>query len=78
MLAAEVAATAAQVAADGLVVFDPSGVTGHPDHRAATAAALTAAAPTALPVLGWTLPARVAQTLNADYGAAFAGHRPDD
>ncbi len=30
--------------ADGLLVFDPSGVTGHPDHAAATAAALTTAA----------------------------------
>ncbi|WP_412751504.1 PIG-L family deacetylase [Krasilnikovia sp. M28-CT-15] len=77
VLAAQVAATAAQVAADGLVVFDPGGVTGHPDHRAATAAALSAAARAVLPVLGWTLPARVAQILNAEYGAAFTGHQSD-
>ena len=40
---------------DGLLVFDPSGVTGHPDHAAATAAALAAADVLDLPVLGWTL-----------------------
>ena len=31
-----------------------------------------------LPVLGWTLPAEVAATLNAERGAAFTGHSPDD
>jgi len=29
-------------------------------------------------VLGWTLPAEVAATLNAERGAAFTGHSPDD
>ena len=64
--------------ADGLLVFDPSGVTGHPDHAAATAAALTAAAATELPVLGWTLPADVANGLNAERGTSFTGHPRDD
>lgn len=54
--------------------FDPSGVTGHPDHRQATLAALDAAAGLGLPVLGWTLPVDVAAALNAEYGAAFVGH----
>ncbi len=32
-----------------LLVFDPDGVTGHPDHRHATQAALTAAHAAGLP-----------------------------
>jgi len=59
---------------EGLVVFDPSGVTGHEDHRAATRAALDAAESLGLPVLGWTLPARVAEQLNAELGTSFVGH----
>jgi LmbE family N-acetylglucosaminyl deacetylase len=77
-LVEEVAERARATAADGLVVFDPSGVTGHPDHRAATAAALEAAARLDLPVLGWTLPAGVAMTLNAETGASFTGHPPEE
>jgi LmbE family N-acetylglucosaminyl deacetylase len=73
-LAGRVVAAAEQTDAVGLLVFDPSGVTGHPDHRQASRAALQAAAEVGLPVLGWTLPIEVAQVLNADYGAAFAGH----
>ncbi|MGB2566951.1 hypothetical protein ACPFP2_00640 [Micromonospora citrea] len=60
------------------MVFDPGGVTGHPDHRAATAAALDAAVAARLPVLGWTLPDEVAETLNAEYRATFAGHPATD
>ncbi len=62
--------------ADGLVVFDDTGVTGHPDHVAATRAAVAAASGARLPVLAWTLPERIAQTLRAEYGVPFAG-RPD-
>jgi LmbE family N-acetylglucosaminyl deacetylase len=69
-----VRAAAEATRADGLVVFDPAGVTGHPDHRAATAAAVAAAAELGLPVLAWTLPHAVAQTLNAELGTAFVGH----
>ena len=61
--------------ADGLLVFDPGGVTGHPDHAAATDAALLAAAGLDLPVLGWTLPAAVAEVLNRELGTEFVGHR---
>lgn len=75
-LVAEVVAAAFPGAAEGLLVFDPSGVTGHPDHRAATVAALSAAEELDLPVLGWTLPHEVAATLNAEVGAAFVGHVP--
>jgi N-acetylglucosamine malate deacetylase 2 len=60
--------------ADGVIVFDRSGVTGHPDHAAATAAALRVAARVGLPALEWTLPQAVAATLNAELGANFTGH----
>jgi hypothetical protein len=73
-LAGHVVAAAGRADAVGLVVFDPSGVTGHRDHRQATRAALDAAPGLGLPVLGWTLPAEVAAALNAEYDTAFAGH----
>lgn len=60
--------------ADGLLAFDLTGVTGHPDHIAATRAAIHAGRVTGLPVLGWTLPDSVADTLNQEYSAGFAGH----
>ena len=63
---------------DGLLVFDPSGVTGHPDHVAASAAALAAADILELPTLGWTLPASVAEVLNAERGTSFTGHDSTD
>lgn len=64
---------------DGLLVFDPvGGVTGHPDHRAASLAALAVAEAYGLPVLGWGLPLDVAATLNDELGASFAGHRDLD
>jgi LmbE family N-acetylglucosaminyl deacetylase/uncharacterized protein (DUF302 family) len=59
-----------------LLVFDPGGVTGHPDHRRATEAALAAADATGLPVLAWTLPASVAEQLNTELGTDFTGHDP--
>ena len=73
-LSGEVIDAARAVHADGLLVFDPSGVTGHPDHAAATAAALLAAAGPDLPVLGWMLPAAVAEALNRELGTVFVGH----
>lgn len=77
-LAREVAAALESASADGLVVFDPDGVTGHPDHAAATAAAIAAAGARDLPVLGWTLPSVVAAQLNRECGTAFVGHGPDE
>lgn len=76
-LEAVVVGAAETAQADGLLVFDATGVTGHPDHAVATAAALLAAETMNLPVLGWTLPHDVAERLNQELGAAFAG-RPDD
>lgn len=56
-----------------LLVFDEGGITGHPDHQAATAAALVAARSTRRPVLAWAVPEPVADQLNAEFGTAFRG-----
>lgn len=73
-LAAEVASAAARHHAEGLLVFDPSGISGHSDHVAATAAAMSAAEHDGLPVLAWTLPKVVADQLMEEFGVPFAGH----
>lgn len=73
-LATHVVTAAREVEADGLIGFDLDGVTGHPDHAHATAAAITAAETLDLPVLGWTIPATVAQQLRDEHGAPFDGH----
>jgi N-acetylglucosamine malate deacetylase 2 len=74
----ELAGLTRQAAAKGrathLLAFDADGVTGHPDHARATEAALAVATDLGLPVLGWTLPQRVARLLNAEFGTAFTGH----
>jgi LmbE family N-acetylglucosaminyl deacetylase len=64
--------------AQALLVFDEGGVTGHPDHCRATAAALSAADRDDLPVLAWAIPHQVARTLNTTFGTAFVGRAPDD
>ncbi|MHB1584490.1 MAG: PIG-L deacetylase family protein [Acidimicrobiales bacterium] len=61
--------------AEILLVFDEGGITGHPDHCAATAAALHAATRRHLPVLAWVVPEQVASTLNAEHGTSFLGRR---
>ncbi|WP_081784875.1 PIG-L family deacetylase [Cellulomonas sp. KRMCY2] len=76
-LAAEAREAARAADADGIVAFDSTGVTGHQDHVRATEAALAAAAVLDLPVLGWTLPRTVADTLNVELGSSFAGHDDD-
>ncbi len=76
VLAGEVAAAARAGRVDGLLVFDTNGVTGHPDHAAATAAALYAARSLDLRVLGWTIPSSVAEALNAEFGTRFTGRQP--
>lgn len=75
---ADVAAVAQLVQPDGLLVFDETGVTGHPDHIAATRAALAFAEIVDLPVLGWTIPAQVAEAVNREYPAGLAGRLPED
>ena len=63
---------------DLVVVFEPGGVTGHPDHRAATAAAERVAVRRGATVLEWGVPPDVAATLNAELGTAFVGLDGDD
>lgn len=58
---------------DLLLVFDEGGITGHPDHIHATAAAMAVADTLDLPVLAWTLDAHVADTLNSEFDARFVG-----
>ena len=60
--------------AEGLLAFDSSGVTGHPDHIRATEVAIKVGESERLGVLGWTLPAAVANVLQDEYGALFIGH----
>ena len=71
VLAAHVVRVAA--GADALLVFDEGGITGHPDHMRATAAACAAAARTGLPVYAWAIPLTVAKELDAEFGTAFVG-----
>ena len=75
---AEVAASVREAvdaeAPDGLLVFGAGGgVTGHPDHEAATTAALAVARDRGLPVLEWCLPSEVAEHLNGELGSSFTG-----
>jgi LmbE family N-acetylglucosaminyl deacetylase len=64
--------------AELLVVFEPSGVTGHPDHRAATAAAERVGDRRGLTVLEWGVAGDVAARLNAELGTSFVGLDGDD
>ena len=75
-LAAQAMELAARHRPDGLLVFDDTGVTSHPDHQAATRAAVLAATATGLPALGWALPAAVADRLRAETGQPFTGQPP--
>lgn len=59
---------------NGIVAFDSSGVTGHPDHQCATEIAIELAKRLRIGILGWTIPADVARHLSAEFGAPFVGH----
>ncbi len=73
----EVAGAARDAGADGLLVFDDSGVTGHPDHIAATASAVRVGAALNVGVLAWTLSGSVAAQLRIETGVPFHGE-PED
>jgi LmbE family N-acetylglucosaminyl deacetylase len=75
-LAEHVTRLAARYGAEGLLVFDDTGITGHPDHQAATRAAGRAALAAGLPVLAWVLQDTVAGRLREETGGAFAGQPP--
>jgi LmbE family N-acetylglucosaminyl deacetylase len=77
-LADEVEAVAVPDAIDCILVFDEGGITGHPDHQRATAAASIAAERLGLPVLAWALPSSVAHALNNEFGAGFIGREPSE
>jgi LmbE family N-acetylglucosaminyl deacetylase len=68
---------ATRVRVDGLLAFDVSGVSGHPDHQRATDVAAKLAADRGIGLLGWTLTADIARALNDERGSAFTGHRPE-
>ena len=72
-LAAHVVDMAFEVGAQGLLVFDTDGVTGHADHVQATTAAVNAAGKVGVGVLAWTVPVDVARRLVAEFDAAFIG-----
>ena len=76
-LAEHVARRAARCGAEGLLVFDDTGITGHPDHQAATRAAVRAAPAAGLPVLAWALQDTVASRLREETGGAFSGQPAD-
>ena len=63
---------------DLLLVFDEAGITGHPDHIRATAAAMAVAEHLDLPVLAWTLDQQVADALNDEFHAGFIGRAGDE
>ncbi|MFN3601388.1 MAG: PIG-L family deacetylase [Dietzia sp.] len=63
---------------DGLVVFDSTGISGHPDHVAATAAAVRVGDRHGLPVLAWTLPDEICGTLAVEGFAGFLGRPADE
>jgi LmbE family N-acetylglucosaminyl deacetylase len=67
-LAARIISALDQYRPDGMLVFDETGVTGHPDHQAATAAALHAVRSRGLPVLAWALPDAIADQLRRETG----------
>lgn len=63
---------------DCLLAFDEGGITGHPDHRQATAAARTVARRRGLPLLAWTLTRAVDDALNEEFRAGFVGREPSE
>jgi N-acetylglucosamine malate deacetylase 2 len=75
-LASQVTRLAGRLGAEGLLVFDDGGITGHPDHQAATRAAVRAGSAAALPVLAWALQDGVAGRLRRETGGAFTGQPP--
>lgn len=74
---ADVAAAVGSFHPDVLLVFDPNGITGHPDHQSATRAAVAVGRRHNIDVVAWTLPASVTDVMAGEGMAMFAGV-PDD
>jgi len=66
------------VSADTFLVFDEGGITGHPDHRRATEAAMVAARADDRTVIAWVLRDDVAHALNEELATSFVGRPPQD
>lgn len=64
--------------AAALVTFEPGGVTGHPDHRAAAAAAARAAGRHGLILAEWGVAPAVAERLRQELGVPFTSLDGDD
>jgi LmbE family N-acetylglucosaminyl deacetylase len=77
-LADHVRSVGHDLSVDGLLVFDTTGITGHPDHIAATQAAVDARSALGVDVLAWTLAADVADQLRTEFGADFRGRSSDE
>lgn len=58
---------------DGIVTLDTTGISGHPDHIAATLAAVRVADRHGLGVLAWTVPEELCATLADEGHAGFVG-----
>lgn len=63
---------------DGVLCFDSTGVTGHPDHVRATEVAIGLAKELSIGALGWTIPQWVADTLNREFGSSMDGRDDDE
>ena len=70
----DIAGATAIFAPDVLLVFDPSGITGHPDHKAATRAAATVGRRLGIPVVAWTLTQHVVDTMASEGMTGFISH----
>ncbi len=70
---AEVGRAVAARRPDGILTFDTTGISGHPDHLAATDAAVRVAAGHDLPVLAWTVTEQLSAQLREDGYAGFVG-----
>ncbi|MEX2504325.1 MAG: PIG-L deacetylase family protein [Egicoccus sp.] len=64
--------------ATALLTFDEGGITGHPDHDAATRAAVAAGRDLDLPVYAWAIAEPVARHLRDEFGAPFVGRDAHD
>ena len=73
VLDAEVERAVAASRPDAILTFDTTGISGHPDHIAATLAAVRVAGRRGLPVLAWTLPDEICETLADEGFAGFLG-----
>lgn len=74
----DVRAAVGQLDPDLLLVFDTTGITGHPDHIAASQSALRVAREQDVDVLAWTLPEPVASAMALDGWTGFVGRLERD